>query len=354
MPMLIEATEVDEFRTAIAGLEIDYIRTGAERKPCRVLCTTVGDIMITTGQMGFSTMNHVEIPDHLTAFSLVTSAPPGSSWCGIEPSTGMLTAYGPRTPFVGINPAGFGATFLIVTDERIEQAAIDLDLPGITAARSVEPIAPGPEVDALTTALWRVTSDPNLMDDPIERGWLLDSAVTAMAASRSGGGSRDERRLDSKRIVLDCIEFTDATGCHQPRMSELCRAACASQSRVRQAFVEVFDTPPIQFFQYRLLSRLRHELLHADPANANVTRIASSLGVTQLGRVAGRYRRLFGELPSETLRGRHAGSLGRGDAAGFTAIGWREAAERDGRLHTNPSIADDVELGVGDQIVVVG
>jgi methylphosphotriester-DNA--protein-cysteine methyltransferase len=154
----------------------------------------------------------------------------------------------------------------------------------------------------LKTALWRVTSDPDLMDDPVERGWLLDSAVTAMAAGRGRTRSRDERRLDSKRIVLDCIEFVDATECHQPTMSELCRAACASQSRVRQAFVEVLDTPPIQFFQYRLLSRLRDELLQADPANESVTRIASSLGVTQLGRIAGRYRRLFDELPSETLQ----------------------------------------------------
>ena len=58
----------------------------------------------------------------------------------------------------------------------------------------------------------------------------------------------------------------------------------------------------MQYFQYRLLSRLRDELVQADPAVESVTRIASSLGVTQLGRIAGRYRRLFDELPSDTLR----------------------------------------------------
>ena len=47
-------------------------------------------------------------------------------------------------------------------------------------------------------------------------------------------------------------------------MSELCRAANASESSVRQAFVEVFDMAPTQYFQYRLLSMLRIELLRAD------------------------------------------------------------------------------------------
>jgi AraC-like DNA-binding protein len=295
MPTVIEAMEVDELTGAIAGLEVDYVRTGAEHGACRASCSPVDDavedVMITTGRMGFSTISHLEIPEHLTVFSLVTSAPAGSSWCGIEPTAGTLTAYGPGTPFVGINPAGLGATLLVASDRRIEQAAVDLGLPGTFASRTVEPIGPSPAVDALRTALWRITATPDLMDDPVERGWLLDAAVTAMAASQRSGRAQAERRLDSKRIVLDCIEFVNATDCHQPTMSELCRAACASQSRVRQAFVEVLDSPPMQYFQYRLLSRLRDELLHADPSTENVTRIASSLGVTQHGRIAGRCSR---------------------------------------------------------------
>jgi AraC-like DNA-binding protein len=195
-----------------------------------------------------------------------------------------------------------GATLLVASNRRVEAAAGDLGLLGAHTSKSVDPIGPSPAVDALRTALWRVTATPDLMDDPVERGWLLDAAVTAMAASQRSSGAQAERRLDSKRIVLDCIEFANATDCHQPTMSELCRAASASQSRVRQAFVEVLDSPPMQFFQYRLLSRLCDELLQADPASENVTRIASSLGVTQLGRIAGRYHRQFQEFPSETLR----------------------------------------------------
>lgn len=85
-------------------------------------------------------------------------------------------------------------------------------------------------------------------------------------------------------------------------MTELCHAAAVSQSRLRAAFVEVFGTPPTEFFQARLLSRLREQLGAADPARDTVTEVCISLGLSQFGRVAGRYRARYGELPSETLR----------------------------------------------------
>ena len=301
MPIQIEALEVDEFTTAIAGLEVDYVRTKGEQDACRMTASDGDGVRLSTGRMGFSTISSVEIPRDTMAISLITSAPPGGSWCGVRAEVGSLNFYGPGTPFVGVNPAGFGATFLVTPTEVLRRAASSLRLGDLSIPQSVEPLADRPDVLRLKELLWRVTIDPALMDDPEEHRRLIDSAATSVATEGTVPSSAD-RRLNSRRIVLDCVDFVDSTDSHQPSMSELCRAACASESRVRQAFVEVLDSPPTQFLQYRLLSRLREQLLHADPAAQSVTRIASSLGVTQLGRIAGRYRRLYHELPSETLR----------------------------------------------------
>ena len=102
--------------------------------------------------------------------------------------------------------------------------------------------------------------------------------------------------------MSDCLEFVESSRSHHPSMGELCRAANASESSVRQAFVEVFDVPPTQYFQSRLLSTLRVELLRADHRDDTVTNLAFSLGVKHLGRMSGRYRAVFDEAPSDTLR----------------------------------------------------
>nr|WP_235824060.1 helix-turn-helix domain-containing protein [Falsiruegeria mediterranea] len=50
------------------------------------------------------------------------------------------------------------------------------------------------------------------------------------------------------------------------------------------------------------LNALRSHLLKETPESASVTVLANEHGFSELGRLAGTYRRTFGELPSETLR----------------------------------------------------
>jgi AraC-like DNA-binding protein len=260
--------------------------------------TTVAKL--STGSMGFSAISRTDVPDGLVVFSLITAAPPGAVWCGVDVTVGQLNAYGPGTSFVGVNPVGLGATFLTVDFETIERAANDLGVtPSIPA--SVKPLASRPAVERFRRAMQAASLRPESADEARPTAELVDAAVVTLAGTDSPTDA-EHRRLDSRKIVLACLEYVDATDCHQPSMSELRRAACASESRVRQAFIEVLGASPTQYFQYRLLSRLRDDLLGADPTRETVTRIASSLGVTQLGRIAGRYRRLYDELPSDTLR----------------------------------------------------
>jgi transcriptional regulator GlxA family with amidase domain len=50
------------------------------------------------------------------------------------------------------------------------------------------------------------------------------------------------------------------------------------------------------------LNRARTALLGANRNEGCVTEIATELGFTELGRFSVRYRQMFGESPSETLR----------------------------------------------------
>jgi len=92
------------------------------------------------------------------------------------------------------------------------------------------------------------------------------------------------RGIGSRTIVIRSIEFAEMSHTNEPSVGGLCRAWGVSGSRLRQAFVDVFDLPPTKFFQQRLLGRLRDELGLADPTARSVTDIAASLGVTDFGR----------------------------------------------------------------------
>jgi AraC family ethanolamine operon transcriptional activator len=57
------------------------------------------------------------------------------------------------------------------------------------------------------------------------------------------------------------------------------------------------------YFRARRLNAVRQELKAADAGTATVHEIARRWGFFHTGEFAAAYRRLFGELPSQTLNG---------------------------------------------------
>lgn len=83
---------------------------------------------------------------------------------------------------------------------------------------------------------------------------------------------------------------------------DLCEMLDVSGRTLRTAFHERYGLGPMAYFQTLRLNAVRNELITGDPETVSVTHVARKLGFGHLGKFAGYYRRLFGELPSKTLR----------------------------------------------------
>ncbi len=86
------------------------------------------------------------------------------------------------------------------------------------------------------------------------------------------------------------------------RIAALCDALHVGPRTLGKAFTAVTGVGPHAYFLRQRLNAARAELLRANPLRDTVTNIALELGFTELGRFAVRYRALFGESPSQTLR----------------------------------------------------
>lgn len=87
-----------------------------------------------------------------------------------------------------------------------------------------------------------------------------------------------------------------------PRVSELATSLKVSPRTLHKAFQNITGVGPAAFFLNRQLHQARKALQHANPTSSKISSIAAQLGITELGRFSVRYRRLFGESPSVTLR----------------------------------------------------
>jgi AraC family ethanolamine operon transcriptional activator len=110
--------------------------------------------------------------------------------------------------------------------------------------------------------------------------------------------------LPRSEIIRRAMDFLE----QRPEMlvtcKELANAASVSERTLRTAFNEYFGVGPIRFLQLRQLNRIHRALKAAEAEESTVSQILIEHGEWAFSRFAARYRRLYGELPSDTLRRR--------------------------------------------------
>jgi transcriptional regulator GlxA family with amidase domain len=92
-------------------------------------------------------------------------------------------------------------------------------------------------------------------------------------------------------------------------LDAIAMAAGTSTRTLNRAFADILGDTPQAYVRRLRLHRIRAALADDAEAVCTITLIANQWGIGETGRLSGRYRELFGELPSETLaRSRRSGT----------------------------------------------
>ena len=116
--------------------------------------------------------------------------------------------------------------------------------------------------------------------------------------------NRKIRRVISRRDVVELAEAcyrADPAG--SISIARLCRIVGLSERGLRNAFYDVRGMSPKRSLLRDRLHGVRRALRNQRARDTTVTSVATDYGFYELGRFAGAYKELFGEAPSETLRG---------------------------------------------------
>jgi AraC family transcriptional regulator, ethanolamine operon transcriptional activator len=101
------------------------------------------------------------------------------------------------------------------------------------------------------------------------------------------------------RLVRRAEDYMQAKLGEPVSVLDLCRELDISERTLHHVFQEVRGLSPMAYFKAVRLNEVRQELKTA--ADTTVHEIAQRWGFCHTGEFAGAYRRLFGELPSQTL-----------------------------------------------------
>jgi AraC family ethanolamine operon transcriptional activator len=145
-----------------------------------------------------------------------------------------------------------------------------------------------------------------LLGEATVRRSLQHAVLSRLLAAVSSGDQpvRDAGTGTSRRQVVDRARAYVLAHLDDPvSVAELCTVLNVSRRTLQYAFQEILDTNPVGYLRAIRLNGVRRELKAANGNSVAVQDVAARWGFWHLSHFATDYRRMFGELPSETLRG---------------------------------------------------
>ena len=127
---------------------------------------------------------------------------------------------------------------------------------------------------------------------------LTEKIVIAAAETRP----EKMTTLRKRDMAVDkVVEFVRSTPNPTSELAQLCRIANVSERTLQYAFKERYGIAPYTFVKRWNLNTARRQILLDSPGDTTINKICMDLNFMHQGQFAADYRKLFAELPSETL-----------------------------------------------------
>jgi len=128
--------------------------------------------------------------------------------------------------------------------------------------------------------------------------------LTAFRSLLESAEGCDVKDSVARKLVETALDHVELAGPRGAAVADLCAELNVSRRTLEVAFRNVIGMSPLKYLNQRRLCRAFTALKQASSEEVSVADIAQVFGFHELGRFAGRYKALFGELPRETLRQR--------------------------------------------------
>ena len=280
-----------------------------ERGPFEADCTLIDVDRLHLQRRREKLARLVEVDMRRGGIVFLTEPGPSMFWNGVEVGPDNIALFAPGSRcFSRLSGAtSWGSLSLAREDmESVWASHFGFDQT-LGAHRTV--ITPSPT--ALATLRWLHAAAAEMADaasksskHPMSTHGLEQSLIQAMLAciDTSSVGA-DTTAVQHHRLIVrrfcEMLELRAAKSLHVPEISH---AIGVSGRTLRMACREQLGVSPTQYLLLRRMRLARRTLQRSNPDVTRVTDVATDLGFWELGRFSVKYRQIFGESPSVTLR----------------------------------------------------
>ncbi len=206
-------------------------------------------------------------------------------------------------------PRGFDILGLVVDEAALETHARRVEHRDIGVAFGRRgALKPGPErlrefCRGLLTVLQSLDVNPAALQYRETQRVLEQSMLSAVVAAVADDGASPRLPCPSRRHIVDAAKAFMRERIAEPiTVADLCVELGVSRRTLQYSFQEVLGINPVRFLRALRLNGVRRDLRNAARPADSVQDTAAKWGFWHLGHFVTDYKRMFGELPSETFR----------------------------------------------------
>ena len=306
--------DFDQLAEQARSWQLDFVQLDRGKTRFDLVQAGIGGVQLARARFGRKLHQRGAAPPGMRSIVIPTYPKLPHHWRGHEVDGNDLLIFPENGEFSSISQPGFDNVIQSVPIEALERICEEEELPGpdrLLADREFVSLAPGIMAPLRKQALAyiaalkeaRDTSSFNLLRKGIAENLTRSILVTlATSLGRDPAAPSPRQRGACLRVAIELIE---ECGDEKLSVSELSRRARCSERTLLYAFKEHFGIGPKAYVQMWRLNQVRRKLSKPSVSVPIIADVANQCGFWHMGQFAADYRKMFGELPSETLaRGR--------------------------------------------------
>ena len=308
----LRTADFDEIAGGFPGWDQRLTQIGGGPFRGRVVLAQVGRCQFFEAEGNRAILARGGSPPNSYAFSPIQPRNAGALWRGRMLRTGMINIRGPGESMDHRTAENYRTTGLVADAELVHHIAaslhgVDIDCILRGPVATIDPQRCIRLDRSLRAMLGRLApghpSQASLL--PVQNAlieWLSDVLGHLLPESwKETPPLGSQRRA---RVVREAEDYMFIYLKRPMTLLEICEAVGVSERTLIYAFREQTGLSPKAYLKSLKLNHLRQDLKAADPRTQSVHGLARSWGFEHSGSLAADYRRLFGELPQQTLQRR--------------------------------------------------
>lgn len=302
----------EEFSFLVKQFDSDFRQLNTENFKPELFQAQIESILISNVHFGCHVEQRGATPPGMRTFAILNADCPDIHWFGHLVSNDEFLVFPMHGEIDCFSRSGFGVTTISIPEQLLREFFERNGIDNLSKVIRAEEIVKKTSITNINELRYLILQLKALLLNTKANHFICSGLQSQLLLTifniMTDDGSQSVDSLHqlpvqgSYHTLRLIVEYIKTKNDESLRLDELCRMAKISERSLQYLFKKHLGMTPKAYLKGQKLYKIHRELWHSQQSNMEIRDIANRYGFWHMGQFAADYKKLFGELPSKTLK----------------------------------------------------